>query len=231
MSKNLDFNDFDFKNRDDAALKLIENLPSDMLKKDNFLLLALSGGGAKIASNICEELKLEFDLFFIAPILAPKNDECEIAMVSHTQEIVTHDALIRSFEIDENYIYEEAKRLYEDKIIKWNNRYRKGELLPQIKDRCVLLVDEGCETGLSTMCAIKSVLNLGANKVSLAIPVIADDLFHQFDLMVDEIFTVHKKRNFISTSYYYEELEKIKSKELLRILGKSRYFMINKKES
>jgi len=231
MSKNLVFNDYDFIDIDDATQKLLDNLPIEMIKKDNFLLLALSKGGVKIASNLCKNLELEFDLFFVAPILAPKNDECEIAMVGHSQEIVLHEALIKSFEIDENYIYEEAKRLYEDKIIGWNNRYRKGELLPTIKGRSVLLIDEGCESGLSTMCAIKSVLNLGANKVSLALPVIADDLFHQFDLMVDEIFTVYKKKNFISTEYYYQDHQKIKSKELLRVLSNSGCFMPNKKES
>ena len=231
MSKDLDSNEYLFEDRFEAAQRLLEELPVELIKKEDWILLALSRGGARICSYICEKLEMNFDLFFISPIVAPKNDECEIAMVSHSQDIVMHDALINSFGIEKDYIYEEAKRLYEEKIVYWNNKYRKGLDLVDLRGRSVLLVDEGCETGLSTMCAIKSMLNLEASKVSVAIPIIADDLYHQIELKVDDIYTVYKRVHFISTEYYYKELEKINGKELIRFLGHSKCFMPNKKES
>ncbi|RUM65956.1 MAG: phosphoribosyltransferase [Sulfurospirillum sp.] len=231
MQTDLNSNTYLYKDRDDAIKNLLEILPIEQIKKENWLLLALSRGGAKICMGLCEKLKVNFDLFFIAPIAAPQNDECEIAMVSETKEIVIHEALTKSFGIDENYIYSQASDLYEDKIILWNNRFRYAEDMTSIKNRSVLLVDEGCESGLSLMCAIKSVLNLNTNKVSIALPVIAEDLFHQLDLIADNVFVPHKIVHFISTDYYYENLEKIKSKELIYMLKKSSSFMPNIKES
>jgi putative phosphoribosyl transferase len=231
MPKILESDTFLFKDREDAANKLLDILPIDELKSENWILLALSKGGVIISSILSQKIGLDFDIFIVEPILAPQNDECEIAMVSESKEIVMHEALVNSFEIGEDYIYDEAKRIYNETIVAKINRFRKSLFLTNLFDSSVLLVDEGCESGLSTMCAIKSVLNMNIKKVSIAVPVIADDLFHNLDLKVDNIFACHKIEHFITTSYYYEELEKPKSKKIEIILEESKNYLPYKKES
>jgi len=230
MQKNSDFDNIDtylFKDRIDAANKLLEVLPKEMLKKEEWLILALSKGGAVISSIISKELGINFELFIVEPILAPKNDECEIAMVSESRDIVMHEALINSFEIDEEYIYEEANRVYKNKIESVISRYRYSLPLPDLKNRSILLVDEGIESGLRTMCAIKSVLNMDIKKVSIAVPMIDRGIFHELDMKVDSIYTCKKVDNFIRTDYYYEEIEKIKRKKFELMLKGDDNFLPN----
>ena len=47
-------------------------------------------------------------------------------MVSETEEIVINDILINSFDINLDYIYGDAKRKHEDKILSYIYRYRKS---------------------------------------------------------------------------------------------------------
>ncbi len=225
MQTNLDSNTYIYKDRDEAIVDLLTVLPQKVMKQEGWILLALSRGSVEMAQAIAEKLSLTFDIFIVKPILAPNNSECQIAMVSETKEIVIHDALADAFDISEDYIYAEAKRRYNDDILDNIQKFRKGLALSDLKDKTVLLIDEGCETGLSTMCALKSILQLETKKVLLATPVIAEDLFHQLDLKVDKIYTNHRLENFISVAYYYEQLERMPSKLICKKLEESAYYM------
>jgi len=230
MQENIDFSHTLYANREEAVIELLSILPQESMKKEKWILLALSRGSIEMVERIASELSLSFDIFIVKSIVAPNNTDCQIAMVSETKEIVMHDALVKSFGISEDYIYAEAQRRYHDDIVDNMAKFRKSLPLSDLKDRSVLLVDEGCETGLSTLCALKSVLNLQIKKVSLATPVIADDLFHNLDLMVDKIYTNHRIENFIEVHYYYETLERIPGKTIQKNLDKSAYYLPYMKE-
>jgi len=230
MQINLDSNQYIYTNREEAVEDLLSLLPQELMQKEHWILLALSRGSIEMAEKIASKLSLSFDIFIVKPIFAPNNAECQIAMISETKEIVMHDALVDAFEIPEDYIYAEAQRRYQDDILDNTYKFRKSLALSDLKDKTVLLIDEGCETGLSTMCALKSVLNLETKKVLLATPVIAEDLFHHLDLKVDKIYTNHRIDNFISVEYYYKELESIPGKVIQELLDKSAYYLPYQKE-
>ncbi len=230
MQDTLDFENYLFKDREDAAKKLLEVIPKDIAKSEDWVLLCLSSGSVPIVEIIANELELGYDLLFVEPIFAPNNDECQVAMVSEKEEIVIHHNLIESFGITLDYIYGEAKRTYQNKLIDYQYFYRNSLALSDIKDRNVLLIDEGCETGFSTLCVLKTVLEEGIKKVSLATPVIAKDLYQNLEMKVDKIYTNNKIKDFIEVSYYYEELEKLKNKEVKKILEKSNWYIPYKGE-
>jgi len=225
MQTDLDSSTFLFSDRDEAIQNLLYILPKDMMQNEKWIILALARGAVPMADVISKAFGLEYDLLIMGGIYAPNNDECEIAKVSETEEIVIHQNLVKSFGISLDYIYGEAKRKYEDNLINCQYTLRKSAPLLDVKNRNVLLLDEGCETGLRTVCALKSVLALGAKKVSLATPVIADDLYHQLEMKLDEIFTNHKIKDFIEVDYYYEDLVEIVDDEIKEILEKSRNYV------
>lgn len=221
MPVNLDSNNYLFRDRDDASSQLLDILPKELMQKEDWILLTLASGAVPMAEMISHKFGLEYDLLFMEAIYAPNNDECQIAKVSENEEIVIDQNLVESFGITLDYIYGEAKRKYQNELLDCQYQYRKSLPLTSIKNRSILLIDEGCETGLRSVCAIKSVLALGAKKVSLATPIIADDLYHQLEMMLDDIYTNYKIKDFIEVDYYYEQLDKFKKKEVKKILENS----------
>jgi len=220
-----------YKDRHDATLALIEQLPTGVMQREEWIILALSTGGAVLAQEIAERLDLDFDLLLMEPIYAPNNRECEVAVVSEGKEIVMIDRLIDSFEISRDFIYQEGERRYNDAILKRQNQLRGGDALCKLEDRHILLIDEGCETGLRTMCALKTVLARSIRKVSFATPMIAEDLYQAFELKFDQIYTVHKLKDFISVDYYYRSLPELTGREIMQRVQKSRHFCHNRKEN
>lgn len=118
MQHDLDFEPFKFANRDEATLKLMEILPTEQMQEENWLLVALSAEGVPIAEFIAKKLDLRYDVLFAEAVNAPNNSECAVAMVSETEEIVIHNELVNAFGINLDYIYGEAQRKYEEKILK-----------------------------------------------------------------------------------------------------------------
>lgn len=211
-------NRFFFKNRFDAAVQLKELLPIDRMKSESWNLIAVSSGGLVIANEMNKRLKLPIDFIFSAGITAPQNPECELARVSETEEIVIHKALVEAFEIQVDYIYGEATRKHEEKILSAIYQYRKGEHFKSMKGKTILLIDEGSETGLKLMCAIKTAFAQKAKAVYVAAPIIPTSVAEALDPIVDEIFCLQEIEDYIDTGYYYEEFNSVDEETIETIL-------------
>jgi len=225
MQHDLDSELFQFTDRFDAALKLLEILPTEQMCQEDWLLVALSAEGVPIAEYIAKKLNLYYDLLFTEAINAPNNPECVIAMVSETEEIVIQNELINAFGINLDYIYGEAHRKYEEKILKYVYKYRKGDLIKSLKGKNVLLVDEGCETGITVLSSIKTAINGGAKSVSFATPVIATNVHVSLEAVVDEIFTAYRVANFVDVAFYYQDISPMESDKVKAIIDASPYYL------
>lgn len=216
-----------FANREAAAAQLMDVLPLKEMKKDKWLIIALSRGGFAIASEIAKKTNLSIDLLFNEAIATPLNSDCEIARVSETEEIVIHEILAESFHIQNDYIFGEAKRQYEDHILPNIYSYRRDSTFCTLKGRHVLFIDEGCETGLKMMVGIKSALERGATSIYTASPVIPDNIALTLRQLADDVFSIHEVEDYLLTSSYYDAFEPITDASLHTIFDT---MIVNNKE-
>ena len=217
MPKNLTHNYF--HDREDAATQLFESIPKDFFQSQEVVVVALSEGGVLIADSIAHKLQESMEILLIESVTAPNNPELSIAKVSETQEIVIHRALIEAFEISETFVYNEAKRVYDEKILSHLYKYRKGGTLQSVRDKAVLLVDECIETDFTMIAAIKSMITKGAKNIYVATPVMDSFSYESLLQICDGIFCPYRIKDYISVEYYYEKLEKPEFSELERIIN------------
>lgn len=217
MSSDLNPNIY-YEDREDAARKLIELLPVELLEKNETVVIGVSEEGVYFADQIATGMNVQMDILLTEPILAPNNSELAIAMVSETEEVVMHKALIDAFEINEDYVYGEAHRKYEEEILSYVYKYRKGKDLISLAGKYVVLADECIETGLTMMVALKSVIARGAKNIYIATPVLDETVYQNLLTVCDGVFCPHKIKDYISIEYYYKEYERLESKEILSIV-------------
>jgi len=208
--------------RKDAARKLLDVIPMHKLKEEEWNIVAVSRGGLELASYIRGKLSNSLDILFLEAIMAPNNDECEVARVSETEEIVINEDLVRAFEIQYDYIYGEAHRKHEEKILSNIYQYRKGRPFPSMQNEVVLLVDEGSESGSKFMTALKTILAQKPKAVYIAVPVLPSDVLEQLEPFVDNIYFLHDIDDYVETELYYESFEKINEEEIEKILEENR---------
>ncbi len=216
MPKNSNHNFF--LDREDAAIQLYDAIPKDFFQNREVIIIALSEGGVIVADTVAKKLGCTMDILLTESIDAPNNPELSIAKVSETQDIVIHKALIDAFGIDEEFVYKEAKRVYDDKILSHLYKYRKGASLQSVSGKAVILVDECVETDFTAIVAIKSMIGLRAKNIYVATPIMDEQSRESLTQISDGVFCPHQIRDYISIEYYYENLEQPTFSEIERII-------------
>jgi putative phosphoribosyl transferase len=207
-----------FADREDAAKALIETLPIALLKQNATVVIGVSEGGVYFADRIAKAINAQMDILLTEPIPAPNNPEVPIAMISETEEVVMHKALIDAFDINEDFVYNEAQRKYEEEVLGYVYRYRKGKDLVSLKGKYVILADECIETGLTMMVALKSVIAREAKNIFIATPILDRSVYENLLSICDGVFCPHKIEDYISIEYYYETFKQPTFEEILEIV-------------
>ncbi len=217
MSIDLSLNTY-FEDKEDASTQLIETLPLELLTENETVIIGVSEGGVYFADQIAKACDAQMDILLTEPILAPNNPELAIAMVSETEEVVMHKALIDAFEINEDFIYSEAHRKYEESVLTYVYKYRKGKDLVSLEGKYVVLTDECIETGLTMMVALKSVIARGAKNIYIATPILDSTVYQNLLSVCDGVFCPHKIQDYISIEYYYKNFEHLTFEEIEEIV-------------
>jgi putative phosphoribosyl transferase len=207
------------RDNQEAATMLRDVIPLDKFKSQKWKLIAVSKYGLDIAHKLKGRFDNKIDFLFSEAIYAPNNDECEVARVCEGEEIVINEDLVDAFDIKYDYIYGEAHRKHEEKILSYIYQYRKGKAFDSVKDEIVMLVDNGSESGLKFMTALKAVLAQNPKAVYIASPVIPSDVLEQLEPFCDDIFFIYDIDDYVETSLYYENFEHISEERIEEILG------------
>jgi len=207
-----------FEDREDASKQLIDMLPIELFLANETVVIGVSEGGVYLADKIANSINAQMDILLTEPILAPNNPEISIAMISETEEVVMHKALVDAFEISEDYVYSEANRKYEDEVLAYVYKYRKGKDLVSLEGKYVILTDECIETGLTMMVALKSVIARGAKNIYIATPILDKTVYQNLLSVCDGVFCPHKIQDYISIEYYYKNFEMITFDEVSEIV-------------
>ncbi len=207
-----------FEDREDASKQLIDMLPIELFSQNETVVIGVSEGGVYFADQIANTLDAQMDILLTEPILAPNNPELPIAMISETEEVLMHKALIDAFEISEDYVYGEAHRKYEDEVLAYVYKYRKGKDLVSLQGKYVVLADECIETGLTMMVALKSVIARGAKNIYIATPILDKTVYQNLLTVCDGVFCPHKIQDYISIEYYYKDFTTMRFDEISEIV-------------
>ncbi len=210
-------NNIYFKDRYDAANQLISVLPIEKMKLEEWTVIALSYGGYEIAKIVSKTLNAKLDILFSEKILAPQNNECEIAIVTEQEDVVINEELASNFGIDLDYIYLQSKKVYETCLLRKVAKFRYGEKIDKLENKNVLIIDEGINTGLSMMAAMKTVINLKAKSISVATPILPTSSIKNIEAIADELFFIKELEHFVSIDFYYNELENLEFEDLEKI--------------
>jgi len=208
-----------FKNREVAAYRLIDVLPINKMKLEEWIILSTSYGGYPVAKIIATELNGKLDVMFSRKIYAPNNEECEVAIVTETEEIVIHEELVKAFDINLDFVFSRSRYIFENDLSNCVNKFRRGKKLGDLSNKNVLLIDEGLNTSLTMMACIKTAINLNAKSVSVAVPILPTASISTIESIADDLYYVKSLDHFIDIEFYYDELEEITYEEIRKDKG------------
>jgi predicted phosphoribosyltransferase len=87
-----------------------------------------------------------------------------------------------------------------------------------LKDKIVLLVDDGLATGATTEAAVRSAKNRGANQVIVAVPVASDNAVGRLTRVADKVIALVIDPEFDAVGRYYRSFPQTTDEEVEAIL-------------
>ena len=98
--------------------------------------------------------------------------------------------------------------------------FRNGKPLPEIKDRTVILVDDGIATGATLFAAIGMCRKNGAGKIVVAAPVASAKMEEELWKRADDVLILVKPEYFQAVSQEYESFGNLTDEETLSFVAR-----------
>jgi len=202
-----------FKNRDEAGKLLAVKL--EKYQNNQPIVLAIPKGGVEVGIPVSRFLGCAFSLIIVRKLGYQNLPEVAFGALGEDGTLhLSSNAQGRLSKQDiETVIKREKKR-----IGKSLNRYRKGEPLPSLTHRIVILADDGVATGSTIFAAIEMIKKQRPGKIIVATPVISFDIYEKMRSKVDEIVVVSIPEDLSAVSDYYEDFREVTDKKMNRLL-------------
>ncbi len=204
-----------FNDRHQAGTLLTEKLAP--LREGVSIVLALPRGGVVVAAEIAKSFKVPFDVIVVKKIPRPAKAELGIGALAPDGVSYIDWKMAHRVGADEKYINEQSEELsgiIKQKLI----RYRKGKKPLIVKDKTVLVVDDGLATGVTMEAAVKWLRAKKARRVMVAIPVAPPEVVNKIKRQVDELVVLETPGDFGAVGQFYKEFPQVEDSEVIQLL-------------
>lgn len=202
-----------FRDRIDAGEQLAD-LISSKIAKDT-IILALPRGGVPLGIAISKRTSASLDLILAKKIGHPSHPEFAIGALAEDGEPIVNEEITLNSDwlanevVKINNQIKKRRKLYEDLVVRQS-----------LKNKVVLIVDDGIATGMTMFAAIKAVKTLKASKILVAVPVIPKDTYNHLKKEVDEVFAIDVPERFLgAVGAYYQNFPQISDDEVIKMLA------------
>lgn len=203
-----------FHDRREAGERLAEKLKNYQHRKD-VIILAIPRGGVPVAYEVAKSLDLPLDLIIIRKLPLPENPESGIGAVSETGKVVWHP-------VAQNYPPETREKILQEQkeeVKRRISKLRAGRVLPSIKNKTVILIDDGLAMGSTMSAAIATVRMKKAKKVIVAVPVAGAGVLKGIKKLADEVICLEVPVDFYAVAQAYENWYDLTDEEVIKIMG------------
>lgn len=207
-----------FRDRVDAGQQLARKL--EHYTHSDCIVLGLPRGGVVLAAEVAKALNKPMDILAVRKIGAPMNRELAVGAVAPNNVLVLNQYLIRNLGIDQ----ETLRPLIEREKAELNRRlqyFRGRRPFPDLKDKTVILVDDGLATGASARAAIQAAKAMGAERIVLGVPVGAHSTVSDLRREVDELICLEAPELFEAVSHWYVNFPQVDDSQVIGLLEAS----------
>lgn len=209
-----------YTDRKEAGLILAKSLKQYENKSD-ILILALPRGGVPVAYEIATRLNLPLDLCIVRKLGVPWHQELAMGALGYDGTVFLDKTLIAEFGISEAEV---EKVIFAEKmeLKRRLEKYRGDKPLPVVKNKMVIVVDDGIATGASMRVALKTLRKQGPKKLVLAIPVMAASTYAEMKHLVDELVCPLVPAHFYAVGQWYQTFTQTTDEEVLALMDEAK---------
>jgi erythromycin esterase-like protein/predicted phosphoribosyltransferase len=206
-----------FRNRAHAGQQLGDKL-SNYAGRSDVLVLGLPRGGIPVAFEVARRLKAPLDVWLVRKLGVPGHPELAMGAIAEGAIEILSTNLIRTLGIPRSAVEQVAIRERLE-LERRDSMYRGGRRPPVVRDRTVILIDDGLATGSTMQAAVVALRQQAPSRIVVAAPVGAKDTCQQLGLLADEVVCVSTPEQFDAVGLWYEDFSQTSDEEVKQLLA------------
>ncbi len=215
----MNFEKATFRDREDAGRQLAERLVQ--YRAEDPVVLALPRGGVPAGYEVARTLQAPLDTFIARKLGAPSEPELGMGAVAQDGTRVVNERIVREIGVSEAYIQWVAAK--ETAEAEWRLKLFRGDRPePEVRERTVILVDDGIATGMTTQAAIQALRRQHPRRLILAVPVCAAQTADWLRQEVDELICLQAPSKLRAIGFWYQRFGQTSDEEVIELLERAR---------
>ena len=205
-----------FEDRREAGGRLAAQLAP--LAGERPIVFALPRGGVPVALEIARALHAPLDLLTVRKLGAPQNPELGVGAVAEDGSAVVNADMARIVgmtEADFDRTLEREVRELRRRML----RFRDGRPPLDVRNRTVIVVDDGLATGLSDLAAVRALRRRGAARIVVAAPVASPEAVAVLRKEADEVVCHTIPHELGGVGRWYRDFAPVSDEEVLALLA------------
>jgi putative phosphoribosyl transferase len=205
-----------FADLSDAGRRLADLVDGSSL--DDPLVLALARGGVPLAEQVARRLDAPLDVLVVRKVGHPAQHELGIGAVVEGSEDVVVGEVAEQLGIEPERVRGLAGAELEE-VERRVRLYRGERPLRDVRDRDLVLVDDGVATGVTAEAALRALRSRGARKLVLAVGVAASDTAERLAALADEVVCVLATDDLGAVGAWYDDFTMPTDDEVRAVLA------------
>ncbi len=208
-----------FIDRYEAGVILAQQL-QDYANQPNAIVLALPRGGVPVAYEIAAALSIPLDVFIVRKLGVPGHEELAMGAMATGGIVFFNNDIISSLNLSETAI-QRVIHIEQDELKRRESLYRKDQPPLQVKDKTIILVDDGVATGATMFAALKALRQQKPASIIVAVPVAAASTCIELQKQADHFICPLRPVNFYAVGLWYEDFNQTSDEEVFTLLTKA----------
>jgi putative phosphoribosyl transferase len=208
-----------FRDRVEAGRRLAEALER-YAGRPKLLVLALPRGGVPVGYQVARALNAPLDIMLVRKLGVPGHEELAMGAIAPGGIRILSDEVIAAFAVTERDIAAIAGQEQEE-LDRQEEAYRDGRPLPIIRDRTVVLVDDGLATGSTMRAAAVAIRAQEPVHLVVAVPVAPAETCAALKREADEVICLISPEPFFAVGNWYEDFAQVDDDEVHQLLERA----------
>jgi putative phosphoribosyl transferase len=180
------------------------------------LVLALPRGGVPVGFEVATQLNVPLDICLVRKLGVPGHKELAMGAIA-TGVMLRNEAVVQELKIAEAAIERVAASEWQE-LARRERLYRGNRPVPNVRDRRLLLVDDGIATGATLRAAIASLRPQQPKAIVVAVPVAPPSVCEELKQEADEVVCLLTPTPFNAIGLWYEDFSQTTDAEVRNLL-------------
>jgi putative phosphoribosyl transferase len=208
-----------FDNRDQAGQLLAKKLTKYANRRD-VLVLGIPRGGVSVAFQIAKALHAPLDILICRKLGTPGQEELALGAIASGGVRVLNADVVELLGIPEAEIERIAAN--EQQELERRERAYRGERPPlEIRNRTVIIVDDGIATGSNMTAAIRALRQMKPARIVVAVPVAPFWTCESLKKEADEVVSLEIPQSFQAIGQFYLDFSEVTDAQVYELLQRA----------